>query len=164
MAVKTEKELNEAQRALWLKALAAMELQNFGYAISLLQGILKQAPEFLTGRHLLRRTEVTKEKAGKKKLLQYLDVNDRGDESPTRNEESAAARGGDDRKSFGRRPFPPPSQSRFEGSGRCFWLAGDRRVRTANVARRKSARRKIAARARSASSSDGGKRTGSRSL
>ena len=41
MAVKTEKELSEAQRALWLKAMAAMELRNFDYAISLLQSILK---------------------------------------------------------------------------------------------------------------------------
>jgi tetratricopeptide (TPR) repeat protein len=65
MAIKTEKELNEAQRALWLKGLAAMELRNFGYAISLLQGILKQEPEFLTGRQLLRRAEVTKQKAEK---------------------------------------------------------------------------------------------------
>src|ERR1700752_371774 len=69
MAAKTEKELNETQRSLWLKALAAMELRNFGYAISLLQGILKQEPEFLTGRQLLRRTEVTKEKAGKKRFF-----------------------------------------------------------------------------------------------
>src|ERR1044071_2964011 len=69
MAVKTEKELNETQRSLWLKALAAMELRNFGYAISLLQGILKQEPEFLTGRQLLRRTEVTKQKAAKKALF-----------------------------------------------------------------------------------------------
>src|SRR6202047_1173891 len=69
MAVKTEKELNEAHRALWLKALAAMELRNFGYAISLLQGILKQEPEFLTGRQLLRRVEVTKQKAGKKSFF-----------------------------------------------------------------------------------------------
>src|SRR6202022_154935 len=66
MPVKTEKELSETQRALWLKALAAMELRNFDYAISLLQGILKQEPEFLTGRQLLRRAEVTKDKAGKK--------------------------------------------------------------------------------------------------
>ena len=66
MAVKTEKELKEAQRSLWLKAMAAVELRNFGYAISLLQGILKQEPEFLTGRQLLRRAEVTKQKAGKK--------------------------------------------------------------------------------------------------
>ena len=58
MAVKTEKELNETQRSLWLKAMAAVELRNFGYAISLLQGILKQEPEFLTGRQLLRRAEI----------------------------------------------------------------------------------------------------------
>ncbi len=69
MPVKTEKELSESQRALWLKALAAMELRNFGYAISLLQGILKQVPEFLTGRQLLRRAEVTKQKAEKKSFF-----------------------------------------------------------------------------------------------
>src|SRR6266478_5910533 len=69
MAVKTEKELNEAQRAHWLKAVAAIELRNFGYAISLLQGILKQEPQFLTGRQLLRRTEVTRLKAAKKKFF-----------------------------------------------------------------------------------------------
>ena len=45
MAVKTEKELNETQRGHWLKAVAAIELRNFGYAISLLQAILKQERE-----------------------------------------------------------------------------------------------------------------------
>jgi tetratricopeptide (TPR) repeat protein len=69
MAVKTEKELTEDQRAHWLKAVAAIELRNFGYAISLLQGILKQEPQFLTGRQLLRRTEVTRLKAAKKKFF-----------------------------------------------------------------------------------------------
>jgi len=69
MAVKTEKELNETQRSLWLKAMAAVELRNFGYAISLLQGILKQEPQFLTGRQLLRRAEVAKQKAGKKSFF-----------------------------------------------------------------------------------------------
>src|SRR5438874_4947246 len=69
MAVKTEKELSEAQRSLWLKAMAAIELRNFGYAISLLQGILKQQPEFLIGRQLLRRAEVAKQKAGKKRFF-----------------------------------------------------------------------------------------------
>ena len=69
MAVKTEKELNETQRSLWLKAVAAVELRNLGYAISLLQEILKQEPQFLTGRQLLRRTEVTKNKASKKSFL-----------------------------------------------------------------------------------------------
>jgi tetratricopeptide (TPR) repeat protein len=66
MAVKTEKELSETQRSHWLKAVAAIELRNFGYAISLLQGILKQEPQFLTGRQLLRRAEVTKSKSAKK--------------------------------------------------------------------------------------------------
>jgi tetratricopeptide (TPR) repeat protein len=69
MPVKTEKELNETQRALWLKALAATELRNFGYAISLLQEILKKEPQFLTGRQLLRRAEAAKQKAGKKSLF-----------------------------------------------------------------------------------------------
>ena len=69
MAVKSEKELSDDQRAHWLKAVAAIELRNFGYAISLLQGILKQEPQFLTGRQLLRRTEVTRLKAAKKKFF-----------------------------------------------------------------------------------------------
>jgi predicted Zn-dependent protease len=66
MPIKTEKDLNETQRSHWLKAVAAIELRNFEYAISLLQAILKQEPEFLTGRQLLRRTEVTKNKRAKK--------------------------------------------------------------------------------------------------
>ncbi|PYK66117.1 MAG: hypothetical protein DME50_06510, partial [Verrucomicrobia bacterium] len=69
MAVKTEKELSETLRSHWLKAVAAIELRNFGYAISLLQGILKQEPRFLTGRQLLRRAEVTKNKSAKKSFL-----------------------------------------------------------------------------------------------
>src|SRR4051812_26911523 len=69
MPVKSEKELSEQLRSHWLKAVAAIELRNFGYAISLLQGILKQEPEFLTGRQLLRRAEVTKQKTAKKALF-----------------------------------------------------------------------------------------------
>jgi tetratricopeptide (TPR) repeat protein len=69
MPVKTEKELSESLRALWLKAVSAIELRNFGYAISLLQEILKQEPEFLTGRQLLRRAEVTKTKSAKKSFF-----------------------------------------------------------------------------------------------
>lgn len=71
MAIKTEEKLSESNRALWLKALAAMELRNFGYAISLLQALLKQEPEFLTGRQLLRRAEVTKHKSAKKSLFNF---------------------------------------------------------------------------------------------
>ncbi len=69
MAVKAEKELTETQRSHWLKAVAAIELRNFGYAISLLQAILKQEPEFLTGRQLLRRTEVTRSKTAKRTIF-----------------------------------------------------------------------------------------------
>src|SRR5437879_11973221 len=69
MPIKTEKELSEKQRSHWLKALAAIELRNFGYAISMLHAILKQEPEFLTGRQLLRRSEVTKNKAAKKSFF-----------------------------------------------------------------------------------------------
>ena len=69
MAVKTEKDLSQGSRALWLKAMAAIELQNFDYAISLLQELLKQEPEFLTGRQLLRRAEVTKTKSAKKSFF-----------------------------------------------------------------------------------------------
>ena len=69
MAIKTEKELGETQRSHWLKAVAAIELRNFDYAISLLQTILKQEPQFLTGRQLLRRTEVTKSKSAKKSFF-----------------------------------------------------------------------------------------------
>src|SRR5437762_11791633 len=69
MAVKTEKELGESLRALWLKVVAAIELRNFGYAVSLLQEILKQEPEFLTGRELLRRAAVTRSKSTKKSFF-----------------------------------------------------------------------------------------------
>ncbi|MEY2490182.1 MAG: hypothetical protein QOC70_2124 [Verrucomicrobiota bacterium] len=69
MPVRTEKELDEQLRSLWLKAVAAIELRNFDYAISLLQGILKQEPEFLTGRQLLRRAEVTKHRGDRRALF-----------------------------------------------------------------------------------------------
>src|SRR5262245_44001138 len=69
MVVKTEKELTEAQRNLWLKAVAAIELRNLGYAISLLQEILKQEPQFLMARQLLRRTEITKNKSTKRSFF-----------------------------------------------------------------------------------------------
>src|SRR2546423_13070335 len=69
MASKAERELGEQLRRHWLKAVAAIELRNFDYAISLLQGILRQEPEFLTGRQLLRRAAVTKQKTAKKALF-----------------------------------------------------------------------------------------------
>ncbi len=69
MPVKSEKELPEQYRATWLKALSAMQLKNYGYVIQLMQGVLKQEPDFLTGRQLLRKAEVAKAAAGGKKSL-----------------------------------------------------------------------------------------------
>jgi predicted Zn-dependent protease len=69
MPLRTEKELSEPLRSHWRKARAAIELRNFGYAISLLQELLKQEPEFLRGRQLLRRTEITLQSAKKKSFL-----------------------------------------------------------------------------------------------
>ncbi len=66
MALKHESDLSDQSRACWLKAMAAIERRNFGYAIELLQNLLKQEPEFLTGRQMLRRAEVTRVKSGKK--------------------------------------------------------------------------------------------------
>ena len=66
MAVKNEKDLSDELRGYWLKALAAIELRNFGYAIDLLQNLLAQEPGFLTGRRMLRRAEVTRAKTEKK--------------------------------------------------------------------------------------------------
>jgi tetratricopeptide (TPR) repeat protein len=66
MPIKTEKDLSDQLRGYWLKAVAAIELRNFAYAIDLLQNLLKQEPEFLTGRQMLRRAEVTRARTEKK--------------------------------------------------------------------------------------------------
>jgi tetratricopeptide (TPR) repeat protein len=66
MAVKHEKDLSDELRGSWLKAMAAIERRNFDYAIELLQNVLRQEPEFLTARQMLRRAEVTRLKAEKK--------------------------------------------------------------------------------------------------
>ena len=73
MAVKTEKDLPEFHRANWLKAMSAMQLKNHGYAIQLLQTVLKSHPEFLAARQLLRKAAIAKA-AGKKSLLSGLSV------------------------------------------------------------------------------------------
>jgi tetratricopeptide (TPR) repeat protein len=60
MGVKSEKDLPESQRATWLKAMSAMELRNYGYAIQLLQAVLKNHPDFLLARQLARKAAVAK--------------------------------------------------------------------------------------------------------
>ena len=65
MATLTEKELSQNGRSLWLKATTAVETRNFGYAISLLQAVLKESPDFLIGRQWLRRSELAATKVNK---------------------------------------------------------------------------------------------------
>jgi len=71
MPITTEKDLSDNSRALWLKASHAVELRNFGYAISLIQNILKEAPGFLEARKKLRKVEIIATK-GKKSFLSGL--------------------------------------------------------------------------------------------
>jgi tetratricopeptide (TPR) repeat protein len=65
MAVKNEKDLPDDARKMWLKALQALELHNYGYVISLVQTVLKETPDFLQGRRVLRQAEIAATK-GKK--------------------------------------------------------------------------------------------------
>lgn len=53
----TEGELPPNVKALWLKALSAVQTNNHGYAVKLLQSVLKDAPTFLEGRKVLRSCE-----------------------------------------------------------------------------------------------------------
>ncbi len=63
----TEKELPPNLKPLWLKALTAVQANNPGYAITLLQGVLKDSPGFLDGRKLLRKCELQLSGGAKKK-------------------------------------------------------------------------------------------------
>ncbi len=71
MPIISDKELSEEKRALWLKACSAVELRNYGYAISLLSAVLKEFPAFLDGRKVLRRAEISATK-GRKSFLSGL--------------------------------------------------------------------------------------------
>ena len=68
MPLQTDKDLSENSRNNWLKAVSAAEIRNFGYATTLLQAVLKEAPEFLEGRKLLRRSQINLTK-GKKNFF-----------------------------------------------------------------------------------------------
>ena len=64
----TELELSENARSNWQKAVSAAEIRNFAYAVTLLQSILKESPEFLDGRKLLRKAQINLTK-GKKNFF-----------------------------------------------------------------------------------------------
>lgn len=63
----SEQDLEKKLRDLYLRGMSAMELRNWGYAITLFQAVLKQEPRFLQCRRQLRAAAV-KEKGGKKSL------------------------------------------------------------------------------------------------
>ncbi|MEI6607192.1 MAG: hypothetical protein WCP35_17910 [Verrucomicrobiota bacterium] len=63
----TEKELPQSLKPLWLKALSAVQTNNLPYAVSLLQAVLKDCPEYLDGRKILRSCEIQLCGAPKKK-------------------------------------------------------------------------------------------------
>lgn len=65
----TENELAPQQKNLWLKGVSALQLKNFDYAISLILSVIKQSPEFLEGRKILRRAEGEKARSQKKSLF-----------------------------------------------------------------------------------------------
>src|SRR5258708_19197003 len=72
MPIISDKELPPDKRALWLKALSAVELRNYGYAISLIGAVLKESPGFLDGRKMLRKAEVANTKGKKQAFLSGL--------------------------------------------------------------------------------------------
>ena len=65
----TEADLEPQQKNLWLKGVSAYQLKNFDYAVNLIHTVVKQVPEFLEGRRLLRRAEADKTRGQKKGLF-----------------------------------------------------------------------------------------------
>ena len=63
----TEKDLPANIKPLWLKALTAVQASNLAYAVTLLQGVLKDCPDFLEARKMLRKCELQIAGGGKKK-------------------------------------------------------------------------------------------------
>ncbi|HSI64256.1 MAG TPA: hypothetical protein VLE43_14105 [Candidatus Saccharimonadia bacterium] len=65
----TEAELPQQQKNLWLKGVSAFQLKNFDYAVNLVLPVVKECPQFLEGRRLLRRAEAERIKGQKKGLF-----------------------------------------------------------------------------------------------
>jgi len=66
--VVTESDLPQGYRNTYGKAVAAVKMSNYGYAVELLLSVLKDNPGFLEGRKLLRRAAIQTQ-GGKKKFL-----------------------------------------------------------------------------------------------
>jgi tetratricopeptide (TPR) repeat protein len=63
MSLKSERELNPSSRSQVARAKAAIQSQNFDYAVTLFQSVLKEEPLYLEGRQVLRAIEIKKYKA-----------------------------------------------------------------------------------------------------
>ncbi len=68
-----ESDLPQGYRNTYDKAVAAVKMNNYGYAVELLLSIVKEVPGFLNGRKLLRRA-ATQVHSGKKKFLDTTSV------------------------------------------------------------------------------------------
>ncbi len=77
MPESSESELAPNVKALWLKALSAVQTNNHGYAVKLIQTVLKDAPTFLEGRQVLRKCE-TIVTGGPKKKSSFLGMKTSG--------------------------------------------------------------------------------------
>src|SRR6478752_4189000 len=65
----TETELDPQQKNLWLKGVSAYQLKNLDYSINLILAVVKQVPDFLEGRKMLRRAEIEKVRTTKKSMF-----------------------------------------------------------------------------------------------
>ena len=63
MSLKSERDLNPTSRSQVARAKAAIQSQNFDYAITLFQAVLKDEPLYLEGRQVLRAVEIKKYKS-----------------------------------------------------------------------------------------------------
>jgi len=70
--LKTQKDLSLQQKQTWLKAVSAMELKNYDYAIQICQGLLQVVPDYLDARRLARRAALEKVKSVKKSFFSGL--------------------------------------------------------------------------------------------
>src|SRR5204863_9576995 len=93
-----------------------------------------------------------KKEISEKKFLQYLERTACGNERATRNQKRPEARNGNAGKNFRKRALQSAGQFRLKRGSHSGTLAGDRRLRAANVARGKFARRQSPSRARTPSS------------
>lgn len=72
--MKTEHDLLPAKRSIYLKALSALELRNYGLTASLMQPLVLDEPEFLAGRKLLREAQILKSRG----RSSFLGISTRG--------------------------------------------------------------------------------------